>query len=168
MRTSEGAFASIVQTDDAGTLRYLVQWNAGWNAFNFVGGRVEPSESFRACCVREIAEELGLQENIGYHVSERPLAHLEYTAYSASAQQETAYVFELFETRLSAAAERQVTNDPANLWVDVEEILAGQSRDGRSISRTVAEVLGRAGLLIIPGESGASAGVSPMIQRLDA
>jgi len=147
MRTSEGAFAYITEPGPAGALSYLVQWNPGWKAFSFVGGRVEPPETFRDCCVREIAEELGLREHVEYDVAVEPLAHLEYTSYSESAKQETAYVFELYPTRLTPAALARVANDPANLWVGGAEIRAGRSRDGRPISRTVATVLGKAGLL---------------------
>lgn len=147
MRTSRGAFAYIVRQVPPEEREYLVQWNPNWKAFNFIGGGVEPGESFRECCVREIAEELAIEEHIGYHVADQPLAHLEYQAFSESAGQETAYVFELFETQLRPEALSQVTEDPQNQWVNANEILAGFTRDGRKISRTVAQVLCKAHLL---------------------
>src|SRR5262245_5104151 len=100
MRLSVSSLAVIRRTGPDGLVCYLTQWNAGWDAFNFVGGHKHDDESHRACLVRELAEELGLYPaaadpdsaaappgNGAPHcrVAAEPLGRLEYESFSRSA-----------------------------------------------------------------------------------
>ncbi len=140
MRQSQGALALIRRPGPGGT-EYLLQWNAKWRALHLVGGHRRPDESFRDCLCRELAEELRLSPGAGARVADRPLAHLEYTDFSESAREETAYTMELFEVALTPAAERRVSADSQNAWVSGAEVRAGRAGDGRAISRTTARLL---------------------------
>jgi 8-oxo-dGTP pyrophosphatase MutT (NUDIX family) len=80
--------------------------NEHWQRYSFVGGHKRPDESFRDCMIREIAEELLLGEGRDFLVADRPLARLEYTAWSQSAGQETRYTIELFQVQLQGDAIR--------------------------------------------------------------
>ncbi len=146
MRRSEGALALIRRQRD-GRSEYLVQWNEKWGAYSFVGGHRRPDETFRACLQRELAEELHLQPGTGYDLPDRPPWHLEYTAYSESAGVETAYVMELFIVELTPAGLAAVEADPVNRWVSQEQVRDRRAGDQRPVSRTVALLLDRIGLL---------------------
>src|SRR5262249_17180528 len=118
MRRSLAALALIHRTTDPGETVWLLRWNQRWQAFSFVGGHREDGETCRACCVREVAEELGLHDGGDCHVAMQPLKHLEFTAWSQAAQEDTAYTFELFEVELrTPAARQQVAASPHNRWV---------------------------------------------------
>ena len=60
MRQSLAALAIVEQPGDPP--RWLVQWNERWQAYSLVGGHKRDDESFRDCLRREVAEELGLQD----------------------------------------------------------------------------------------------------------
>src|SRR4051794_4861026 len=110
MRLSISSLAVIRRAGPDGLPRYLTQWNAGWNAFNLVGGHRHDGESHRACLVRELAEELGLSPGPddpdaaaapGHgaprcRVAVRPAGRLEYEGFSRSAGERTRYEIELF------------------------------------------------------------------------
>src|SRR5947209_3488215 len=100
MRHSIAAFALVRRTAPGGVTEWLANWNANWHALNLVGGHKRPDESFRDCCTREVAEELGLVEGADFAVAPLPAAHLEYVAMSQAAGVETAYVIELFPADL--------------------------------------------------------------------
>src|SRR5437899_12918791 len=89
MRTSLAAFALFRCAAPGGRVEYLAQWNDAWNAFHFVGGHKEDDESFRACCVREVIEELGIVEGRDFRVAGERRNHLRYVHFSASAGVET-------------------------------------------------------------------------------
>ncbi len=58
MRTSQAGLALIRRHQPAdGETQYMSQWSETWHRYSLVGGHVEPSESFRDCTIREIAEE---------------------------------------------------------------------------------------------------------------
>ncbi len=78
MRTSVAAFGLFRRDAGRGRVEYLAQWNDGWNAFHFVGGHKRDHESFRACCVREIGEELGLAEDRDFRVATERRNHIRY------------------------------------------------------------------------------------------
>jgi ADP-ribose pyrophosphatase YjhB (NUDIX family) len=148
MRRSLAALALIRRPNAASTTDWLLRWNEHWQALNLVGGHKENDETFRACCVREIAEELGLHDSTDVRVAAQPLQHLEFTAWSQRSQEETAYTFELFEVELATpAAQQQVAANPHNRWVTPAEMRAGYTGDNRLISPTVVRVLTEAGLL---------------------
>lgn len=150
MRESIAALA-LIRRIGAGGTEWLTQWNDRWEAFHLIGGQKE-DETFRHCCAREVAEELGLVEGVGFRVADEPAAHLEYVAYSRSARVETRYVAELFDVELLGDAADAVARDPANRWVTTDEITAERCRDGRRVSETTGLLLGMAGLLAInPG-----------------
>jgi len=88
MRRSEAAIALIRREFESST-QWLAQWNEGWQAFSFIGGHKRDDESFRACMIRELHEELGLREDADVLVPTAPLLHLEYTAVSQRAREET-------------------------------------------------------------------------------
>src|SRR5438128_10124068 len=72
MRLSEAGLALVRRVGPDGAPEYLVQWNDNWQRFSLPGGHVEPGESFRACCAREVAEELGLSAGTDFRVAPEP------------------------------------------------------------------------------------------------
>src|SRR5262245_60672328 len=116
MRTSIGAFALIRRATATGD-EWLAQWNERRQAYNFAGGHKRSGESFRECCAREVTEELGLVEGRDFSLAPAPVAHLEYTDWSRSAQAETAYTLELFVVELLGGAARAVEADDRDRWL---------------------------------------------------
>jgi 8-oxo-dGTP pyrophosphatase MutT (NUDIX family) len=141
MRQSEAAVALISLMRDGQTY-WLAQWNDKWGAFHFVAGHRRPEETFRDCLVREIAEELHLSEGVDYQVSAEPPIHLEFVDFSQSTQTQTCYIMELFNVELSPESRPRVESNPANRWLSVAEIEAGQTRDGQPVSATMKRLLG--------------------------
>ncbi len=143
MRKSIAA-AALIRERLEGRLVWLTQWSRSWHCYHLVGGHKKDDESFRDCLVREIHEELGLKEHQDYDMAAEPTAHLEFTAWSERANQETAYTTELFEVRLhSGAARDKVDADADNRWLSEPEITAGQCTDGKPISATMKLLLSR-------------------------
>jgi 8-oxo-dGTP pyrophosphatase MutT (NUDIX family) len=140
MRQSEAAVA-LVRRERDGRTHWLARWNPKWRAFHLVAGHRRPGESFRACLVRELAEELGLDEGPGYTASEEPRARLEFTAWSVSARTETRYTMEVFDVAPGDAALRSIALDPANRWLAAEEVRAGRTEDGEAVSPTMRSIL---------------------------
>ena len=153
-RISIASLAVIRRIDEAGVTRYLAQWNPKWDALNSVGGHTKDGESFRACLVREIAEELGVypppddpdgaalppvpQSDVPrYTVGPWSLGLLEYEAFSKSANVMTRYTIALFEVHLSPEAVAHVSQDAKNAWLSETEFDAGKAADGRSVSETM-------------------------------
>lgn len=146
MRTSIAAVA-LIRREEGGQTLWLAQWNRKWGAYHLIGGHKKPDESFRECAIREVTEELHLEEGRDFSVADEPLAHLEFTALSESARVETAYMMELFPVELIGAARRKVDADPENRWLTAAEVEARQAADARPISKTMAFVLRSAALL---------------------
>jgi len=152
MRESLAAVAVIRRRQDGKTL-WLAQWNRHWARYHFVAGHKRADESFRECLVREVAEELLLRQGVDYVVPAEPLAHLEYSAWSQSAQTETAYTMELFEVELAGkAAVAKLDADAKNRWLTHAEIRALRCEDGRPVSETMPLLLQKAGLWREGGE----------------
>ena len=140
MRMSIAGLACIRREGPAGP-EYLTQWSAKWGMFSLVGGHVEAGETFRACCVREIEEELELTLGVGFNVAERPFRpEVEYTAMSGGSKVETRYRVELYAVELLTPAATQVDANPANRWLTAAEIAAGVTNDGKPISAQVKTV----------------------------
>jgi 8-oxo-dGTP pyrophosphatase MutT (NUDIX family) len=138
------AAAALVCEQREGRSLWLGQWSRTWHRFHFVGGHKNDRESFRECLAREISEELDLKEHQDYDMAAEPTAHLEFTAWSEGAMEETAYTTELFEVRLhDGAARDKVDADPVNRWLTEAEILAGQCTDGKPISATMKLLLSK-------------------------
>lgn len=145
MRQSIAAVALIRKSEERATL-WLARWNRKWRCYSFVGGHKEPEETFRECVLREVGEELGLHENGDFTVAPQPVAHLEYAAWSESAQAETAYTIELFDADLTSdAARRRVNADAECRWLTEAEVRARQCSDGRPVSETMERLLDAGG-----------------------
>lgn len=142
MRHSEAAVA-LVRRVEGGQPVWLVQWNAGWRRFHLVGGHRQPDETFRACLVREVHEELGLAEGADFSIAPGPPARAEFTAFSQGAGVPTCYTMELFDVELTPGAVAAVTARPENRWVSEPEIRQCRCRDGRPLSDTTRELLAR-------------------------
>ena len=141
MRVSIAGLACIRRVGLAGP-EYLTQWSERWGMYSLVGGHVEEGETFRACCVREVEEELELTPGVGFAVAERPLRpEVEYVAMSGGSKVETRYRVELFVVELlTPEAMAAVNANPANRWLTVAEIAAGTTIDGQPISAQVKTV----------------------------
>ncbi|MBI1917937.1 MAG: NUDIX domain-containing protein [Planctomycetes bacterium] len=170
MRSSIAAFALFRRAGSAGRVEYLAQWNDGWNAFHFVGGHKREDESFRVCCVREVAEELGLIEGRDFHVAAERHSRLRYVHFSERAKAETDYTVELFDVELlgDAASAFEADTSPRrqrgdvpslalragvegprgeeNRWLTESDLRTGRCRDGRTVSPTMLRILSLAGL----------------------
>ncbi len=115
-----------------------------------VGGHVEPGESFRACCVREMAEELNLRMETDFRVDPEAIAPVcEYRAVSGSAGVETLYRVLLFSAELiTPEAEVRVNADPANRWLTEVEIRhLATSADRKPVAAQVRTVLALVGII---------------------
>ena len=143
------ASIALIRKEDQGQTLWLVQWNENSKLYNFVGGHKRPDETFRECLIREITEELALEEGRKCQVTEEPLAHLEYIARSESAKQDTEYTMEVFEVDLIGDEACQTIDEagrnddglPINRWLRREEIQADQFRDQQLVSATVERIL---------------------------
>lgn len=133
MRHVSAAFAWIERETPAGP-QWLAQWNRKWQAFNLIGGHVEPGETFRECLVREMIEELGIAAN-QFSVAPDRLARIEFEAFSMPAQEVTAYQMVVFRaTILSEVAYQRIVGHPDNRWLSRDELTAARTNDGREIS----------------------------------
>jgi hypothetical protein len=142
------AAIGVIRRSEGDQTHWLAQWNAKWNAYALVGGHKWPKESFRACVIREIDEVLGLVEGADFLIADKPIAHLEYTAWSASAEEETAYTMELFDIDLNGEdTYTTIDANQANRWLTEKEVQTQQTSDGKSVSQTMARVLSAVGLL---------------------
>lgn len=139
LRVSEGAIAVIGRRVD-NRVEWLVRWNRKWGWYASVGGHREPDETFRACMIREIVEELEIGLD-AFTVSDRPLARLEFVDWSVSAGVETAYAHELFAVRLDAGVAARLARDGRVRWVTRDAIRRGLCPDGTPISNVVARHL---------------------------
>lgn len=148
------AACALIRRHQDGKTAWLTQWNRKWGCYHLVGGHKRPDESFRECLVREIGEELGLQENDGsVSVAAEPAAHVEYKAWSASARQLTLYITELFHVQLTGdAAHQKVDNNSLNRWITDAEIRQRRCVDGQSISEALVRLLSRLDPTLTPNE----------------
>jgi len=146
MRSSVAGLA-LISRDVAGETRYLLQWNVKWSRYSLVGGHKQNDETLRECLVREIFEELGLRAGADLNVADQPLVCIEYTAWSASARQDTHYTLGLFNvTDLTAEAVQKIDANPCNRWASVAEIIERRRSDGLPIADNVALLFRQAGL----------------------
>jgi 8-oxo-dGTP pyrophosphatase MutT (NUDIX family) len=142
MRSSIAA-AALIRREHNGQVLLLARWSRSWQRFHLVGGHKRADESFRECLTREIGEELGLAEGADYEMATEPMVHLEFTAWSEGAKEETAYTTELFEVDLRGPARAKVDAEPAVRWLSEAEIRAGHCADGRPISQTMQLILAK-------------------------
>lgn len=152
MRVSQAGLACIRRAGPDGPTgepQFLTQWSQKWGMYSLIGGHVEPGETFRECCVREVAEELGLTAGVDYTVADQPLAPtVEYVAMSGGSKVETQYRMELYAVELlTQAAQAAVDANPANRWLTVAEIQAERTADDTPISAQVKTNFTRNGVL---------------------
>ena len=141
LRQSVAAFA-LIRREDRGQDLWMAQWNPHWKSYNFVGGHKRDDESFRECVIREVSEELRLNEGQDFTVPAEPLAHLEYVDWSENAREDTAYTVELFDVQLAGRVALDViASNAANRWLTSAEIERGTTRDGQLVSRTMRRLL---------------------------
>lgn len=147
MRVSVAGLACI-RRDGATGPEYLAQWSQKWGMFSLVGGHVEDGETFRECCIREVAEELNLEPGVGYAVADQPFREgVEYVAMSGGARVETLYKVALYPVELlTPEAEAKVSAMPQNRWLTPAEIAAERTADGKPISAQVKTVFALCGL----------------------
>src|SRR5947209_18249901 len=123
MRHSVAAFALIRRTAPGGVAEWLANWNAHWHALNLVGGHKRPTESFRDCCAREVAEELRLAPGTDFRVAPERDARLTYEATSGRTGEPTFYEVQLFTVDLLTDAVRAAIDaDSVNAWLTEREI----------------------------------------------
>ncbi|MBT4864661.1 MAG: NUDIX domain-containing protein [Planctomycetaceae bacterium] len=75
-RVESVAAIGVIRRKEGRQTLGLAQRNAKWTAYALVGGHKWVKESFRACVIREIDEELGLVEGTDFLTAEEPIAHL--------------------------------------------------------------------------------------------
>jgi len=149
MRISQAGLAMFKRLGPGSVVEYLTQWNDNWQMFSLLGGHREPDESFRQCCVREVAEELELTPDIDFRVGIEPLQSLrEYTAMSKAAGVETRYRVELFAVELlNRDAVAKVDANVANRWLTETDIRRHTTKEGQPIAAQVEIVLQLFGVL---------------------
>ena len=136
MRESRGALARIARQHD-GETQWFVRWNRKWESFALIGGHVESGETYRECLLREIEEEIGLNEP-DVAASEHATTELSYAAFSKRAKAETQYTLLLFDVDIAVATTaRLVAEDERLRWVSLSEIHAEKTQDGKGISDVV-------------------------------
>jgi ADP-ribose pyrophosphatase YjhB (NUDIX family) len=141
MRTSQAGLAYIRRVGPDGDVEYLTQWSESWSMFSLIGGHVEPGETFRECCLREVEEELRLQRS-EFTVGDS-LGRIEYEAFSHGCGQMTRYTVELFAVEVRG----NVSDDPTNRWLSEREIATMTTGDGLPVSDQVRIVLARTGVI---------------------
>jgi hypothetical protein len=165
MRVSEAALALITRVDAQGEMEYLSQWNEKWQAYALVGGHRENGESFRDCCLREIEEELALLRNVDFTIAAEPLVpRIEFTAFSKSAKQDSAYRIELFSTQLKQTPNvAAIGANTENRWLQAADIFRGSTSDGRAVAELTLKVLSTSQSL---GQN-MDAGLQPTVTWMD-
>lgn len=141
LRESVASIALICRKWD-GHLWWLARWNRNWDCYNFVGGHKHDDETFRECVIREIGEELGLEEGRDFRVDADPVTHLDYVAWSEKSRSDTHYSMDLFPVELRGEEARKTLAGSANLsWLSRGEILAQECADGKPVSPTMTRLL---------------------------
>ena len=117
--------------------------------YSLVGGHVEPGESFRDCCIREIMEELELTPDADFRVAESPIVPTcEYTAVSGSAGVPTLYSADIYAVHiLNIEASMKIDANQVNRWLNAGEIAKLSTSDGRLISDQVRTLFTMCGVM---------------------
>jgi hypothetical protein len=98
MRRSIASYG-IIKHSFGDTDKYLLQYNTGWKAYNFISGHVEAEDQgdFEKTIIRELEEELPpIRYNKDFTVSPISDEPFQDRAYSLKARAETEYTFYLF------------------------------------------------------------------------
>ncbi|MCX7999412.1 MAG: NUDIX domain-containing protein [Leptospiraceae bacterium] len=118
----------------------LLQYNPKWNDFSFIGGKLEPNETPMEAAYREVEEELQLTRSRDFVLEEWKPQLIEFEKMSKRTNSLTHYKIYLY----SLLAQRNFlvslqTNK--NLWIPVEEIQKGESKE--NVSELVKDVLSK-------------------------
>jgi len=147
MPTSSAAIA-LINTTVEGQSAWLGRWNGEKASYTFVAGVKEDAETFRECLGRAVAECLGVEPTADFVVAEKPTSCLQYVDLSDDASMETTHGLELYRVELVGDfAEDKIQSDSENRWLSPDEIRAGLTQDGKTISPTMSLYLQMAGLL---------------------
>jgi 8-oxo-dGTP pyrophosphatase MutT (NUDIX family) len=161
MRTSRAALAIITRLDTSKQTQYLTQWSDSWHAYSLVGGHVEPGETFRQCCQREISEELECDPR-DFKLQRSPLKSLRFQEFSKAASVDTDYHWEIF---IATPSKELLARLPATCqWVYASEVFAEKTAAGQPIAAQVRRVL--TALDIIPDRTPANEEAASLL-RLD-
>lgn len=138
MRTSRAALALITRLDASKQTQYLTQWSDSWHAYSLIGGHVEPGETFRQCCHREICEELEC-ESKDFKLQRSPIKCLRFQEFSKAAGVDTDYHWEIF---MATPNKELLSRLPKSCqWVYASEVFAGKNTAGQPIATQVRRVL---------------------------
>lgn len=135
--------------------RYLLQWNAKWDMFNLIGGKVEngkgDDDSFARAIRRELEEEMGLKGPDECYVV-RELQHVQVRQFSYRERVVKDYRFRVFEVEIFPSllpmngarpnyAARWLSTGRENIFVSSQEIENLRTQAGRPISPTTRYIL---------------------------
>jgi 8-oxo-dGTP pyrophosphatase MutT (NUDIX family) len=147
------AFAFIAVGTNA-QRRYLLQWNAAWQVFNLIGGKLDDNKGDAGCLSRalqrELEEEMGLINAEDFEVGPC-LKVVKMHQFSLREKRAKRYRFGVFDVTLFPKfsssidqpnyAARWLSTCYENVFVSAEEIINLTTSDGRAISRTTKQVL---------------------------
>jgi len=154
------AFAFIA-TGTGQERRYLLQWNAKWEMFNLIGGKVEngkgDEDSFTRAIRRELEEEMGLKGPDECYIV-RELQQIQVRQFSYRERILKEYHFRLFEVEIFPTlppmngarpnyAARWLSTGRENIFVAAAEVEKLRTQSGRSISPTTRYILQELGEL---------------------
>lgn len=146
------AFIAIGTGEDR---RYLLQWNAKWDMFNLIGGKLEngkgDDDSFARAIRRELEEEMGLKGPDECYVV-RELQQVPVRQFSYRERMVKDYHFGVFEVEIFPAllpmngarpnyAARWLSTGRENIFVSRQEIENLRTQAGRPISPTTRYIL---------------------------
>lgn len=151
---------AFITSEQAGERCYLLQWNAKWQCYNFIGGKVDADkgdeDDFGRAIRREIAEEIGIG-SLDHIIVEHEIRRIQMCQYSQREKRTKHYLFALFEIRLFpdlpidpvvvTHALKWLSSRQENAYVTRAEVETLQTRDGKPISDTVRCILQELGEL---------------------
>jgi 8-oxo-dGTP pyrophosphatase MutT (NUDIX family) len=152
-QTQKSAFA-IIAIGQKNERRYLLQWNANWQMFNLIGGKVDNTKGdgncFRRTIERELEEELGVACPQECQVG-RELGQLKLRQYSCREHTIKNYHFALFDVKVLPNLPidwesphyfaRWLSTGRENIFVSADEIHNLCTSGGRPISITTRHIL---------------------------
>ncbi|MCA9978585.1 MAG: NUDIX hydrolase [Anaerolineales bacterium] len=152
-KTQESAFA-IIAIGQKNERRYLLQWNANWQMFNLIGGKVDNNKGDANCLRRTIEREL--EEELGITCPQecqvgRELGQLSMQQFSRREQIVKNYHFALFDVKILPNLPidwesphyfaRWLSTGRENIFVSAEEVQNLSTVGGRPISATTRHIL---------------------------
>ena len=140
------AIIAFIKARLDGEDKYLLQYNKHWNWYNLISGKEEAEDKgeLKNTALREVSEELFLEENEEFTVKELPIEEIELVQFSKRHKVYTRYKFKLYQVFFIKPFERIISwlkVNHNNKWFTEEEIRAGRGRDGSIISETARKVI---------------------------